>query len=87
MAAFGLDTWQVEVSLTAITVWYDPGGSAYPIMLMRVVRTRIPDYGRWVVTLVLPVLAAAAPLRRGTRHRDSPVTWPRRVVASVASER
>ena len=28
----------------------------------------------------------AAPLRRGTRHRDSPVTWRRRVVAAVPSD-
>ncbi|QTE30850.1 threonine/serine exporter family protein [Pengzhenrongella sicca] len=51
--AFGLDACQVEVGFSAITLAYDPGGSAYPMTLMRVIRTRNADYGRLASILEL----------------------------------
>lgn len=43
--AFGLKC-QVDLTFTAILVSHDPGPEAPPITVLRVVTTRVPDYGR-----------------------------------------
>lgn len=44
--AFGLHGTQVDLTFTSITVSYDRGGDELPVTMMRIVRDRIPDYGR-----------------------------------------
>ena len=61
--AFGLHGTQVDLTFTAITVSYDRGDEL-PVTMMRIVRDRIPDYGRLqrVVELAQGVAAARVPL-------------------------
>src|SRR5699024_10199847 len=44
--AFGLYGTQIDLTFTAITVSYDRGCDELPVTMMRIVRDRIPDYGR-----------------------------------------
>lgn len=57
--AFGLAGCEVDITFTAITISYDPGGSAAPLTMLRVVVARIDDYARLagVVTLAREVMA------------------------------
>lgn len=62
VVAFGLLDSQVDVTFTAITVSYDGGATSRPMTLVRVVSTRVPDYGRLVgVMRVARDVSAAVP--------------------------
>ncbi|HEY8717191.1 threonine/serine exporter family protein [Pengzhenrongella sp.] len=83
---FCLDSCQVEVNFTAITVSYDPGGANPPLTLMRVVRTRISDYGRLAQIIelatdlgaeVVPYDAALGKLEEAHLSLDEIVQAPR----------
>ncbi|MBI9115111.1 threonine/serine ThrE exporter family protein [Sanguibacter suaedae] len=83
--AFGLHGSQVDLTFTSITVSYDRGGEELPVTMMRIVRDRIPDYGRLqsVVELAQEVAQnpvapedAAAVLEDAHTRLDAVVTAP-----------
>ncbi len=86
--SFGLDGCEVDITFTAITISYDPGGSAVPLTMLRVVVARVDDYARLagVVTLAREV-AATRPGRdvgdRTTNGEPAPNDDP---VTSAGSE-
>ncbi|MHA3947663.1 threonine/serine exporter family protein [Cellulomonas bogoriensis] len=94
--AFGLDGCQVDLTFTSITVSYDRGVTVHPITMMRIVRDRIPDYGRLAGVIEVarsleehPVIREEAVERLEQLHADldEVVTAPqayRRWIVTVA---
>lgn len=82
--AFGLHGTQIDLTFTAMTVSYDRGGDELPVTMMRIVRDRIPDYGRLqrVVELAQDVADAPVPPEQAMERLEDAHTRLDRIVTA-----